>query len=164
MRDMKPAFALDFRDATLGLLHRTGAGWTQIGTVALDDPDLTQGLGYLRSTALGLSPRGISTKLIIPNDQILYLTLSAPGPDAAKRRAQIAVALEGRTPYDVADLVFDWSGTGPEVQVGQPLQLDYLEVIGCAHGTKIQLPQTRFMPQVGLHFIKQPMVEQTGRL
>ncbi len=117
MRDMKPAFALDFRDATLGLLHRTGAGWTQIGTVALDDPDLTQGLGYLRSTALGLSPRGISTKLIIPNDQILYLTLSAPGPDAAKRRAQIAVALEGRTPYDVADLVFDWSGTGPEVQV-----------------------------------------------
>lgn len=117
MRDMKPAFALDFRDATLGLLHRTGAGWTQIGTVALDDPDLTQGLGYLRSTALGLSPRGISTKLIIPNDQILYLTVPAPGPDAAKRRAQIAAALEGRTPYDVADLVFDWSGSGAEVQV-----------------------------------------------
>lgn len=117
MRDMKPAFALDFRDETFGLLHRTGAGWTQIGTVALDDPDLAQGLGYFRSTALGLSPRGISTKLIIPNDQILYLTVTAPGPDAAKRRAQIAVALEGRTPYDVADLVFDWSGSGADVQV-----------------------------------------------
>ena len=117
MREMKPAFALDFRDATIGLLHRTGAGWTQVGTVALDDPDLTQALGYLRSTALGLSPRGISTKLIIPNDQILYLTIAAPGPDAAKRRAQIAAALEGRTPYAVADLVFDWSGAGAEVQV-----------------------------------------------
>ena len=117
MQEMKPAFALDFRDATLGLLHRTGAGWTQLGIVALDDPDLTQALGYLRATALGLSPRGISTKLIIPNDQILYLTLAAPGPDAAKRRAQIAAALEGRTPYEVADLVFDWSGAGAEVRV-----------------------------------------------
>ena len=117
MQEMKPAFALDFRDATLGLLHRTGAGWTQLGIVALDDPDLTQALGYLRATALGLSPRGISTKLIIPNDQILYLTLAAPGPDAAKRRAQIAAALEGRTPYEVADLVFDWSGSGAEVRV-----------------------------------------------
>ena len=117
MQDMKPAFALDFRDDAIGLLHRTGAGWTQIGSGAVDDPDLAQALGYLRSTALGLSPRGIATKLIIPTDQILYLTLTAPGPDAAKRRAQIVAALDGRTPYDVADLVFDWSGSGPEVQV-----------------------------------------------
>lgn len=132
MRDMKPAFALDFRDDTIGLLHRAGAGWNQIGTVALDDPDLTQALGYLRSTALGLSPRGISTKLIIPNDQILYLTVAAPGPDAAKRRAQIAVALEGRTPYDVADLVFDWSGTGAEVQVAVIARETLAEAAGFA--------------------------------
>ena len=132
MRDMKPAFALDFRDATIGLLHRTGAGWTQVGTVALDDPDLTQGLGYLRSTALGLSPRGISTKLIIPNDQILYLTIAAPGPDAAKRRTQIAAALEGRTPYDVADLVFDWAGSGAEVQVAVIARETLAEAAGFA--------------------------------
>ena len=132
MRNMKPAFALDFRDATFGLLHRTGAGWTQVGTVALDDPDLTQALGYLRSTALGLSPRGISTKLIIPNDQILYLTLAAPGPDAARRRVQIAAALEGRTPYEVADLVFDWSGSGAEVQVAVIARETLAEAAGFA--------------------------------
>jgi hypothetical protein len=114
---MKPAFALDFRDNAISLLHRSGNGWHLVGGVSLEEPDLPGALGYLRATALGLSPRGIATKLIVPNDQILYLTLSAPGPDDAGRRAQIREGLEGRTPYDVDDLVFDWSGKGDEVQV-----------------------------------------------
>jgi hypothetical protein len=114
---MKPAFALDFRDTLIRLLHRTGAGWHEVGQVSIEAPDLTEALGYLRATALGLSPRGISTKLVIPNDQILYTQVHAPGPDAAKRRSQIKAALEGRTPYAVKDLVFDWSGTGDEVHV-----------------------------------------------
>ncbi len=85
--------------------------------MALDNPDLPEALGYLRSTALGLSPRGLATKLIIPNDQILYTEVIAPGPDAASRLAQIRLALEGRTPYDVDDLAFDWSAEGDMVQV-----------------------------------------------
>lgn len=88
-----------------------------MGAVPLDTPDLTEALSYLRATALGLSPRGIATKLVIPNEQILYLTVDAPGPDDAARHAQVSAALEGRTPYDVADLAFDYTGTGPEVQV-----------------------------------------------
>src|SRR3990167_3880280 len=113
---MKPAFALDFRDTTVRLLHRTGAGWQEVGQVSLDAPDLTEALGYLRATALGLSPRGISTKLVIPNDQILYTQVHAPGPDAAKRRSQIKAALEGRTPYAVTDLVFAGGENGPDGQ------------------------------------------------
>ncbi len=101
----------------MGLLHRNGAGWVEVGAVALDNPDLPEALGYLRSTALGLSPRGLATKLIIPNDQILYTEVIAPGPDDASRLAQIRVALEGRTPYDVSDLAFDWSAQGDLVQV-----------------------------------------------
>ena len=114
---MKPAFALDFRDETISLLHRSGGGWQLVGAVPLDTPDLTEALGYLRATALGLSPRGMATKLVIPNDQILYLTVHAPGPDKDARHAQIMAALEGRTPYDVSDLAFDYTGSGPEVQV-----------------------------------------------
>lgn len=117
MREMKPAFALDFRDETISLLHRSGGGWQLVGAVPLDTPDLTEALGYLRATALGLSPRGMTTKLVIPNDQILYLSVDAPGPDEQTRRAQVAAALEGRTPYDVADLAFDYTGSGPQVQV-----------------------------------------------
>ena len=114
---MKPTFALDFRDDSIALLHRTARGWLQVGETAIDAPDLTEALGYMRSTALGLSPRGISTKLVIPNGQILYTTLHAPGPDATRRRKQIKTALVGLTPYPVDDLVFDWTGTGSEVQV-----------------------------------------------
>lgn len=114
---MKPAFALDFRNDAVSLLHRTTGGWHQVGRVAFDDPDMPAALGYLRSTALGLSPRGVATKLILPDDQILVTTLDAPGPDEASRVAQIRAGLEGRTPYPVDDLIFDWEVVGGEVRV-----------------------------------------------
>ena len=114
---MKPTFALDFRNDAIALLHRTARGWTLVGQVALDATDLVDALGYLRSTALGLSPRGLTTKLVIPNSQVLYTNVRAPGPEAARRRKQVARALEGRTPYPVDDLVFDVSGNGPDVMV-----------------------------------------------
>ncbi len=114
---MKPAFALDFRNDAVSLLHRTTGGWHQVGRVAFDDPDMPAALGYLRSTALGLSPRGVATKLILPDDQILFTTLDAPGPDDAARMSQIRAALEGRTPYPVDELVFDWEDLGGTVRV-----------------------------------------------
>ena len=114
---MKPSFALDFRDGQIALLHRTSRGWQPVGATAFDAPDLAEALNYLRSTALGLSPRGVTTKLVIPNDQILYTQVHAPGPEVAKRKRQIRAALEGLTPYKVEDLAFDWWGNGPEVQV-----------------------------------------------
>ncbi|MGL6211629.1 MAG: hypothetical protein ACRC14_17550, partial [Paracoccaceae bacterium] len=114
---MKPTFALDFRTDAIALLHRSQRGWTLVGEVAIDAPDLAEALGYLRSTALGLSPRGLTTKLVIPNAQVLYTTVRAPAPDATRRRKQVARGLEGVTPYPVADLVYDISGRAPEVQV-----------------------------------------------
>ena len=114
---MKPAFALDFRDDTITMSHRSGNGWQVVGAVPIDTPDLTEAIRYLRTTALGLSPRGLATKLILPEDQILYIPVEAPGPDDESRRAQVIAALEGRTPYDVADLAFDYCGSGPDVKV-----------------------------------------------
>ncbi|PZQ96827.1 MAG: hypothetical protein DI533_14720 [Cereibacter sphaeroides] len=114
---MKPSFALNFTDDSIGLLHRTSRGWLEVGAVPLDEPDLGRAVAYLRGSALGLEPRGVTTKLVIPNSQVRYLTLKAPGPDATSRRAQIKAELEGRTPYAVEDLVFDWWGKGSAVQV-----------------------------------------------
>ncbi|HLQ17920.1 MAG TPA: translation initiation factor 2, partial [Tabrizicola sp.] len=114
---MKPTFALDLTRETIGLLHRTPKGWLSIGEVAFDAADLPEAMDYLRKTALGLSPLGVATKLILPNSQILYTEIHAPGPSREEKRRQIATALEGRTPYDVADLVFDWSGKGATVKV-----------------------------------------------
>lgn len=114
---MKPNFALNFSHDTISLLHRTARGWLEIGATPIDAPDLGEALSYLRRSALGLAPHGVTTKLIIPDDQILYLALPAPGPTDVHRDAQIRAALEGRTPYAVEDLVFDWAGEGPVVQV-----------------------------------------------
>jgi hypothetical protein len=117
MRGMKPAFALDFRNDAIALLHRSSGGWLLVGRVALDAPDLPEALSYLRATALGLSPRGLATKLILPDEQLLVTTVDAPGPDEASRLAQIRTSLEGQTPYAVEDLVFDWELVDGDVRV-----------------------------------------------
>ncbi|WP_136645886.1 hypothetical protein [Tabrizicola sp. YIM 78059] len=114
---MKPTFALDLTRDAIALLHRTPKGWLSIGEVAFDAPDMADALDYLRRTALGLSPIGFATKIILPNSQILYTEIEAPGPSRNDKRRQIAAALEGRTPYAVEDLVFDWSGKGATVKV-----------------------------------------------
>jgi hypothetical protein len=114
---MKPNFALNFTDDSIALLHRTKRGWAEVGSTPFDTDDLPAALAELRSKAEALAPGGITTKLIIPNSQIKYLTLVAPGPDAEARKTQIAAALEGQTPYEVTDLVWDHSGTGETVIV-----------------------------------------------
>ncbi len=114
---MKPTFALNLSNERVALLHRTGRGWLQVGEVAFDTPDLSEALDYLRKTALGLSPRGVSTKLVIPNSEVLYCDVEAPGPDDEARRTQIRAGIAGRTPYAPEDLVFDWRGKGTMVKV-----------------------------------------------
>ena len=78
---MKPNFALNITDSAISLLHRTSRGWLEVGFANFDAPDLEEALGYLRSSALGLSPHGITTKLILPASQVLYTEVEAPGPD-----------------------------------------------------------------------------------
>jgi hypothetical protein len=114
---MKPNFALNVTDDSLGLLHRTRQGWSVVGETRFDRDDLDEALGFLRATATELAPKGVTTKIVIPNSQILFMDVAAPGPDDKARRTQIVAALEGRTPYAVQDLVFDWSGEGAVVQV-----------------------------------------------
>ncbi len=132
---MKPTFALDLTRDVVGLLHRTPKGWLTVGEVAFDAPDLDEALDYLRRTALGLSPMGMATKIVLPNSQILYTDVHAPGPSREDKRRQIATALEGRTPYDVTDLVFDWSGKGATVKVAVVARetLDEAERFAASH-------------------------------
>ncbi len=105
---MKPSFALNLTHDGISLLHRAQAGWLNVGDVSLDAPDLVDELVVLRRTASDLEAAGLSTKLVIPNSQILYLEVDAPGPTKAERQSQIREALVGVTPYDVRDLNFDW--------------------------------------------------------
>ncbi|GHC66946.1 hypothetical protein [Neogemmobacter tilapiae] len=114
---MKPNFALNLTHERIELLHRNGRRWIEVGVASLDSPDLGEELATLRRTALGLSPSGFATKLILPESQILYDEVEAPGPGRELQQDQIRAALAGRTPYEVDELVFDWSGEGPMVKV-----------------------------------------------
>ncbi len=114
---MKPNFALNLSEDRIGLLQRTGKGWLPLGEVAFGAPDMEEQLTALREMAAHRAPRGISTKLVIPNSQILYTTVSVTATTDAARRDEIRAALAGRTPYAPEDLVFDWYGTGSDVQV-----------------------------------------------
>ena len=113
---MKPNFALVLSFDGIGLLHRAPGGWHMVGEVALDSSDLAPALAVLRRTATGLDSEGLRSKLVIPNEQIRYLTLPAPmrGTDMA---AHVAASLDGATPYDVADLRFDWISVGDQLHV-----------------------------------------------
>ncbi|NJM83945.1 MAG: translation initiation factor 2, partial [Tabrizicola sp.] len=114
---MKPTFALDLTEDSIGLLHRTPEGWLPIGEVAFAAPDMAEALSHMRQAALDLSPEGFSTKVVIPNSQVLYTEIEAPGPRRGERRKQIIAALEELTPYKGDELVFDWSGSGSRVKV-----------------------------------------------
>ncbi len=101
---MKPNFALSLSFDGIRLMHRSGTGWTIVGDVPLDSSDLSGELAMLRKTALALDPAGMRTKVLLPNDQIKYLALDSTRTTEDEVRA----ALDGVTPYPVADLVYDF--------------------------------------------------------
>ena len=114
---MKPNFALDLNQDGIGLLHRAGANWLWLGAVSLNDPGFARRLQALRRKASVLERDGMTTKIVIPNSEILYAELHAPGPGSAARVAQIREGLSRLTPCDVGDLVFDWRPAGHHAQV-----------------------------------------------
>ena len=86
---MKPNFALQFTFDDIVLAQRTAEDWREIGRTDLNTSDLDLVLGYFQRLMAEISPEGYATKLVIPNSEILYLDLPAPGPLVATRRAQI---------------------------------------------------------------------------
>lgn len=98
-------FALSLTFNGIRLLQRGDDGWLLVGDVALDAPDLPAALGKLRDRALALAPEGLRCKVVIPDEQIRYLTMSGVAP--GQERAAARIALEGATPYRVEQLNFD---------------------------------------------------------
>lgn len=100
-----PEFAMSFTQEAVRLECRDGAGWQSLGQARFAGGDLAAVLNSLREEAGGQAGE-LDTVLVIPDDQILYTTLTVPfGSDTA---ATIARALEASTPYGAEDLVFDW--------------------------------------------------------
>ncbi|WP_324751656.1 hypothetical protein [Roseovarius sp. Pro17] len=109
---MKPNFSLILSSEGASLLHRTYSGWARVGDVGFDADDLGAALSRLQERASAL-PGDRTCKLVIPYDQIKYLSIEADGdPDTAVR-----AALAGATPYAVSELEYDWTAEGGVISV-----------------------------------------------
>ena len=114
---MKPNFALTLSFEGIGLLHRAFPGWHLVGEIDLDNSDLLADLKMLREKAVALDPSGLRSKLVLPNDQIRYISFTAADADPDQLPSLVKQNLDGATPYDLDDLVYDWSQDGESVHV-----------------------------------------------
>ncbi len=106
---MVPEFALFLSPDGIALAHRQPAGhWAVLGDTALDVPDLGAELIRLRKLAEQRVEGEFETFVLLPDDQILFTSLTAPGPTEVIQRAQIEEGLDGLTPYSVEELVYDY--------------------------------------------------------
>lgn len=114
---MTPNFALTLSFDGISLLHRVPNGWVRVGDVALDAADLRAALAELRSSADALSEHGGDVKLVIPNEQIKYLSIANTGQSGEALQQDIRNALDGATPYTVDELSFDWSYSDGRIHI-----------------------------------------------
>ena len=136
---MKPNFALSLSFDGIGLLQRAPGGWVSVGEVALDTGDLALALADLRERALSLNAGPIRSKLIIPNEQIRYLSIpcdAALAADATALARQARAALDGATPYQVDELAYDFALSSGQLHIAAVARetLQEAEAFAADHG------------------------------
>ncbi|MBF9035664.1 hypothetical protein HKCCE2091_15555 [Rhodobacterales bacterium HKCCE2091] len=111
---MTVAFALFLSPEGIALAHRQDAGhWALIGETSLDGPDFTSRITALRRLGETRGGPGFETLLILPDDQILYAELAVADGPGTDLRAEVGRALDGRTPYALGELAYDYRHMGP---------------------------------------------------
>ncbi|MBT3140953.1 hypothetical protein DS909_16835 [Phaeobacter gallaeciensis] len=113
---MKPAFALSLSFEGISLLHRTAGGWRCVGEVPVDSSDLQAELSDLRTRALMLDST-IQCKVIIPDDQIRYLSVDIGEFRGEAEQNIIENAISDATPYGLSELKYDVAMDGPIAHV-----------------------------------------------
>ncbi|MBY6139181.1 hypothetical protein KUV26_06980 [Leisingera daeponensis] len=133
---MKPAFALSLSADGISLLYRAKDGWRSVGSTPFDTGDLPSALAEMRADAQKLAPGGVYSKLILPNDQIRYLSVETGDLPAGERIDAARRALEGATPYTVDQLAFDICASGSVTHVAAVAleTLDEAETFAVEHG------------------------------
>ncbi|WP_377188623.1 hypothetical protein [Ruegeria meonggei] len=102
---MKPAFALSFSATGISLHHQSDDDWFCVGEIALDAPDLKDQVRALRDQGFAIA-NDLSCKLVIPEDQVRYISAPTDGLSDKENEQALKAALAGETPYSVDDLAF----------------------------------------------------------
>lgn len=106
-------FALSLSRDGIDLLHLDAHGWRRVGRVDVASETLDDALADLRAKALESATDDFATKVIIPPDQIKFLTLDKPEASVA----EVHAVLEGTTPYSLFDLVVDQISEGGKTYI-----------------------------------------------
>lgn len=147
---MKPNFALGLTDDGITLWQRDDDAWWRVGAVAMDAPDMDDQMTKLVTTAKSNAPDGVVTKLVIPDDQILYTRLPAgTGPDAIRK------GLQGKTPYPVEELDFDFVTDSDGVHVAVVARETLIEAEEFAKDQGLN-PVCFVAAPVGQAFVQEP--------
>ncbi|WP_294622205.1 hypothetical protein [uncultured Roseovarius sp.] len=158
---MKPNFALTLSFDGIGLLHRAHPGWHLVGDVALDSDDLSAALGDLRDKARALDPSGLTTKLVIPNEQIKYLSFEEGTASGDALQDEVRRHLDGTTPYSLDELVYDWSVGAGQVHVAAVARETLTEAESFATDHEFNPLCFVAIPEAG-HFVGEPFFGETS--
>ena len=125
-------FALSLSFEGIELLQRMQSGWRRIGRVQISSTTLDADLTELRQKAIALAPDGITTKLIIPSDQIKFTAIDS----TQTSQDDIDAVLAEATPYALADLVVDCERFGGRTHIAAVARdtLKEAESFASAHG------------------------------
>ncbi len=128
---MKPDVALSLSFDGIRLLVRTAEGATSLGEVSLDSPDLTGDLAALLRRGREAEVPWTGTTLLLPPEQVKVLAL-----DGERGEVEVLKALDGTTPYSLADLVVDFRAAQGRTHVAAVARetLEEAEAFAAGHG------------------------------
>ncbi len=106
---MDTRWGLDLDMSAVRLMRRDGDNWVEDAVEPIDSPDIEERLERLIEP---VGPGG-TVMLFLPRDQILYTQVELDA--SADTRTQIERAMEGRTPYGLDELSFDWDVGGDDL-------------------------------------------------
>ncbi|MCO4846591.1 MAG: hypothetical protein KC448_01300 [Yoonia sp.] len=143
---MTTNFALSLSSEGIRLFQRVPDGWHLVGETAIDVPDLNATLARLHAEAVRLDPSDMQVKLLIPNEQIKYITLDT----AQTGLSDVMAALENATPYAIDELVVDFDRNGGRTYIAAVARetLQEAEAFATEHGftpavfTALAVPMT----------------------
>ncbi|MEO1797762.1 MAG: hypothetical protein AAFR53_12225 [Pseudomonadota bacterium] len=113
---MTPDFAVHFSVDGIALDQRVTNGWVRLGTARFEEASFAEDLVALAQSGRAAAESAgmdFATKLVLPNDQLKFLTLR----DGDATHQAVSLALEGATPYALADLSFDWMSADGETRI-----------------------------------------------
>ena len=113
-----PNLALNLSFDGIDLMRRTETSWSVIKNVSLSSDNLPQAITALRDTMKDTEQQDGSVQLFIPLEQIKFLNFDHdPAWDHIELLEKIVGELDGKTPYSIQELRYDFCISGDVVYV-----------------------------------------------